>query len=63
MSLKHFPIVVCLLLLAGDTALAQAVTGTLAGHVTDQTGGRVPGVTIKAVGQENKGRALQHHQR
>ncbi|HEY1217265.1 MAG TPA: carboxypeptidase-like regulatory domain-containing protein, partial [Bryobacteraceae bacterium] len=44
--LQYFCTVAAVLLLTGTPALAQSVTGSISGTVTDPTGAVIPGATI-----------------
>ena len=46
-------VVVCLVLLAGSRAMAQEGTSQVRGHVTDQQGGVLPGVTVTVTNQDS----------
>lgn len=51
--MKKFTLFVLLALLAGaGTGLAQTLTGTITGQVTDQQGAVLPGVTVTLVGRQ-----------
>ena len=47
-SFLHRLSIACMALALGATTMAQEITATIAGNVTDQTGAALPGVVVRA---------------